>query len=125
MVKSIGLFILRVSLGLVFLSFGIGKFQNDYWARSMEAMVFFRSLPWSAALSVQLAGLIEVATGAALIAGLFTRFFAALACGQLVVILALLNFQEIRDIGLLGAALYLTLSKDSVFGIDRLLNRHK
>lgn len=116
---------MRVSLGTVFLIFGIGKFKNDIWAETIRAMDFFLKLPWSVNTSVKLIGVIEILAGAALIVGLFTRFFAAIAAIQLIGILILLKFGEIRDIGLLGTAMYMTIAKDDSFGIDWLWRKSK
>lgn len=74
---------IRVSLGLVFLLFGIGKLRGDVWAQTIRSMDFFLKLPWSVETSVMLIGSIEIVTGAALILGLCTRFFAACAAAQL------------------------------------------
>lgn len=110
--------ILRVSLGVVFLIFGVGKFQHDYWARTIESMDVFQRLAWSPQLSVKLIGGLEVATGLALILGLGTRLVSGLAALQLLAILILLQFQEIRDIALLAQAIYLMINKEAAFGID-------
>jgi len=123
MKHKIAYFILRLSLGAIFLTFGIGKFQNDYWARTIKAMEFFINLPWDVTLSVVLVGILEVVTGSFLILGLFTRFFSAMAVLQLIVILFLLRFQEVRDIGLLGVAIYLALVRDEAFSIRRIFKR--
>lgn len=109
--------ILRLSLGLVFLIFGIGKFRNDAWAQTIRNMDFFLRLPWDIGVSVFLIGLTETVTGLALITGLLTRFFAVMAALQLSAILVLLNFQETRDIGLLGAAIYIAVVNDCFFSI--------
>lgn len=115
--------ILRVSLGAVFLIFGIGKFQNDIWGQTIKSMDFFIKLPWSLELSVLLIGIAEAITGFALITGLFTRFFAGLAATQLIAILFLLKFQEMRDIGLLGAAVYMLLTKDNSWNITAIFKK--
>lgn len=111
---------MRVSLGLVFLIFGIGKFRNDIWAETIKTMDFFTRLPWDVNISVALIGITEILTGVALIIGLFARFFAAAAAAQLIGILILLKFQETRDIGLLGMAIYMTIVNDDFFAIGRL-----
>ena len=103
--------ILRVSLGIVFLAFGIGKFQNDYWARTMESMPFVQKFPWSAHYSVLGVGVLEVLTATSLIIGFFWRYAAFMAATMLLGILILVQFQEVRDIALLGMALYLALYK--------------
>ncbi|MFO8008746.1 MAG: DoxX family protein [Candidatus Brocadiia bacterium] len=71
--NRIELTITRITPGVAFLIFGIGKFRNDIWAQTMRNMVLFESLPWSADLSVVLIGAIELATAGGLILGLFTR----------------------------------------------------
>jgi len=112
--------IMRISLGLVFLLFGIGKFKNDIWAEAIRNMGFFINLPWDVNISVVLIGITEIFIGAALMIGLFTRFFAALAAVQLMGILILLKFQEARDIGLLGMAIYMAVVSDNSFAVERL-----
>ena len=114
---------MRLSLGVVFLIFGIGKFQNDIWAHTIRNMEFFQRLPWSLDLTVRLIGITETMTGIGLIAGFFTRFFAALAAIQLMAILILLKFEETRDIGLLGAAIYLSLAGSDTWGLGNLCKR--
>ena len=118
--------VLRIGLGVVFLVFGIGKFRGDEWADTMRSMAFFAHLPWKVDTSVFLAGIAEVATGLALIFGLFIRFFSLLASLELATILVLLYFQgihEVRDIGLLAGSLSFFLCPGDFFSLDAL--RHK
>ena len=122
MKDKIAFTILRVSLGVVFLIFGIGKFQDDIWAQTIKSMEVFQELPWDVGITVFLIGVSEVVTGAFLILGVFTRLFSAIASLQLLVILVLLQFQEIRDIGLLGAAIYMALVRDESFGVKWILD---
>lgn len=117
--------VMRISLGIVFLLFGIGKFRNDIWAETIRAMDFFIKLPWNVNISVFLIGITEIFTGAALIMGIFTRFFAVVAAAQLMGILILLKFQEIRDVGLLGMAIYMAIVSDSSFTIGCLWQKGK
>jgi uncharacterized membrane protein YphA (DoxX/SURF4 family) len=112
MKAKIARFILRGSLGAVFLIFGIGKFQNDYWARTMASLPFITALPWPAQASVWGVGVLECLTGLFLLSGFFVRPAAIAAAIQLTGILLLLQFQEIRDIALLGCALFLALEPD-------------
>ncbi len=125
MKQRIAFLILRLGLGTVFLLFGIGKFQNDAWAQTIRNMDFFLKFPWDVGISLFLIGSLEIITGAALIIGLFTRFFAGLAVLQLIAILILLQFQELRDVGLLAGAIYLALSKEVSWGIDWLRDKRK
>lgn len=123
MKNKVAYLVMRVSLGIVFLIFGIGKFRNDIWVETIKAMDFFLRLPWEVNISVALIGITEILTGAALIIGLFTRFFAAIASAQLIGILILLKFQETRDIGLLGMAIYMTIVDKDAFVLDWLLGK--
>jgi uncharacterized membrane protein YphA (DoxX/SURF4 family) len=125
MKNKIAFVLMRVGLGVVFLLFGIGKFRNDIWAETIKNMDFFLKLPWDVNLSVFFIGLLETLTGIALIVGLFTRFFSGLACAQLMGILILLGFQETRDFGLLGAAIYLATVKSDFLSIDWFLAKQK
>ncbi len=125
MKNKIAFLAMRVSLGLVFLIFGIGKFKNDLWAETIRTMDFFTRLPWDVNIPVALIGIAEMLTGAALIIGLFTRFFAAIAAAQLIGILILLKFQETRDIGLLGMAIYMAIVSNDFFAIDWLWRKNK
>ncbi len=117
--------ILRLSLGLVFLIFGIGKFRNDVWAQTIRSMDFFLSLPWDVGVSVFLIGLTETITGLALITGFFTRFFAVIAALELSAILVLLNFQENRDIALLGSAIYIAIVNERFFSVSSLWKKEE
>ena len=119
--EKIAYTVLRAGLGIVFLIFGIGKFQNDLWAQSIRHTDFFIKLPWDVNISLMLIGTMEIATGVCLIIGLFSRLFAALAALELIGILILINFQEMRDIGLLAAAIYLAITKREAFGVDNFL----
>ena len=113
--------ILRLGLGVVFLVFGIGKFQADQWVQTIHSMEFFSHLPWSVDTSVVLIGVFEIFTGLALILGFFCRFFALIASCQLVLILVFLSIygiQEIRDIGLLAGTLVLFLTKEDFLSLD-------
>lgn len=116
---------MRTSIGIVFLLFGIGKLRNDVWAETIKTMDFFLKLPWGVNLSVLVIGIVEMATGVSLIIGLFTRFFASLAALQLLGIVILLKFEEIRDIGLLGAVVYMAFAKNDALSVDRFLTKQK
>lgn len=125
MKNKLAFLIMRISLGAVFLIFGIGKFKNDIWVETIKSMDFFLKLPWNVNISIIAIGLMEVVIGIALIIGLFTRFFAAVAAAQLIGILFLLKFEETRDIGLLGMAIYLAIADNGSFSIDWLWRKHK
>jgi uncharacterized membrane protein YphA (DoxX/SURF4 family) len=123
--NRIALLLLRGSLGVVFLLFGIGKLNNDLWAQTMRSMDSFKGLPWDIQASIIIVGVIEIITGAFLILGFYTRYIAGVAAVLLIAIVWLLQFQELRDWGLLGIALYLTLIKEQTWGIDWLVQNQK
>jgi uncharacterized membrane protein YphA (DoxX/SURF4 family) len=125
MKQKIAFLLLRISLGAIFLIFGIGKFRGDLWAQTMQGMDFFQNLPWAVGISIVLVGALEVTTGAFLILGLLRRWASAMAAIQLTGILWFLNFQEIRDIGLLAIALYLVLTCEGSWGIDWLMKHRR
>jgi cytochrome c oxidase subunit 2 len=117
--------VMRISLGLVFLLFGIGKLNNDIWAQTIMAMDVFHRLPWDVSYTVVLIGIFEIVTGICLMIGLFTRIFAAFAALQLGMILVLLKFQETRDIGLLGAAFFMAFVNHDSWGVDQYIRKVK
>ncbi len=124
--SGLSFLILRVGLGVVFLLFGIGKFRGDGWADTMRSMDFFKALPWSIDASISMSGFLEVATGAGLVLGAWTSFWALAAAAQLITILWLLvglGIYEWRDIGLLAACLALFFCPEDFFSLDFLRRR--
>ena len=117
--------IMRISTGIVFLLFGIGKFQNDIWAETMRSMSVFKALPPSAGFWIIAVGILELAVAAGLILGIFTRWAAGIAALQLIAILILLRFQQTRDFGLLGAALYMMFAGHDFAGLGMLVRRNR
>ncbi len=104
----------RIALGVVFLVFGLDKFRvPEFWIGFMPTWLT-ALLPFSAALFnyAQAAG--ESVLGVLLLMGRFTRSAAAL-CGVLLAGIVLVTFSTglydlaVRDIGLLGLALYVML----------------
>ncbi len=118
--ERVGLTLLRVSMGVVFLIFGVGKFQGDVWAQTIESMEIFQRLPWPTGLTVKMIGTAECLIGGLWILGLWRRWVSVAAALQLLTILFLLQFQEVRDIGLLGAAVYLALVSGDSYGLETL-----
>ena len=114
-------FILRLGLGVVFLFFGVGKFLGDVWAQTIPNFSLIQMLPLSAHTIVIIIGSSEVIIGGLLIVGLFTRWVALAASVELIIILLLLNFSEIRDIGLLAGFLSLVFTGSSFLSLDALL----
>ena len=106
--------LLRISLAVVFLFFGIGKFQNDIWADTMRNMPIFHIFGTSPDLWIYAVGVIELIIAASFIFNRYTQFFAGFASLELLSILFLLHFGETRDIGLLGATLALFFWKNTI-----------
>ena len=104
--KNISSVFLRFGLGIVFLLFGIGKFMNDVWAVTIRNISFYKFLGGSD-LVIYLIGALEVIIALALIFNFKVKLFSGIASLELISILIMLNFGEIRDIGLLGASLAL------------------
>lgn len=110
--KNPPLIFLRFGLGITFLIFGIGKFMNDIWAKTITSMDFYKFLGGGMWI-VYLIGAVEVLIALALILNFRVKLFAAIASLELITILILLKFSETRDIGLLGASLALMfMTKD-------------
>lgn len=112
-------------MGVVFLAFGIGKLKDDLWAQTMRSMDFFQALPWDIQVSIIVVGVMEIISGALLLLGFCTRYIAAVAAILLLGIMWLLRFQELRDLGLLGAAFCLALIKEQTWGVDWLIQAKK
>ena len=105
--------ILRLSLAIVFLWFGIDKFFHPtYWITAWMPQVllsFGATLHISANALVYSVGIIELLVGISLASNMFVNFFALIAAVFLVVVSLFFGFNEIlvRDIGLIGALLAL------------------
>lgn len=108
---------LRVSLGVVFLWFGLDKFINPgFWTMWVPGVVHeglekllqvdvFPSL-------LYLIGVYELVTGVALVLGLLVRYVAGVAAFFLGLIIITSGVSPVvRDIGLLGIAIYLALTE--------------
>ncbi len=105
--------ILRLSLALVFLWFGIDKFFHpSYW---IDAWVPSSVISFIGMLHISVNGLLytmgvaELLIGISLASNMFVDFFALIAALMLVVISLFNGFNEIivRDIGLIGGLLAL------------------
>ncbi|MDO8628367.1 MAG: DoxX family membrane protein [Nanoarchaeota archaeon] len=112
-------FLLRLGLGVVFLIFGVGKFRGDIWAQTIPNLPFVQSLPFSSDVVVIIIGVVEVLIGLFLLFGLFTRWVALVASIELIMIMILLKFGEVRDMGLLAGSLSLVLTGSSFLSLDR------
>jgi len=112
-------FFIRLGLGTVFLIFGVGKFMGDIWVVAIPSLPFISSLPIPGDVVVIVIGVTEVLIGLLLVLGLWTRWVALAASLELLMILFLLNFQEVRDIGLLLCAVGLVFADSSFLSLDK------
>lgn len=105
--------ILRLSLAIVFLWFGIDKFFHPaYWANAwMPDFVinFGAYFHISVNALVYSIGIIELLVGISLVSNMFIDFFALIAIVLLVSISIFYGFNEVlvRDIGIIGGLLAL------------------
>jgi len=109
---------LRLGLAIVFIYFGIGKLMHDIWFETIKAMPLFSFFGSGIDYFIYSIGVIEITIGLALMIGFKTKIFAALASLQLITILILLKFGEIRDIGLLAASIALFFSGSDFLSLD-------
>ena len=116
--NDLGLLLLRIGLGSVFLWFGIDKFFHaSVWQHYIPAW-FPMLIPASA--FILLMGVVETVVGAFVFFGLFTRLAAGLASLMLIPIIFSLGYNEIgvRDFGLLFLALGISQLGAGVYSLD-------
>ena len=105
--------ILRLSLALVFLWFGVDKFFHPvYWLNAWTPnflINFVMALHISANSLVYSIGVVELLVGISLVSNMFVDLFALVAAVFLIVISLFYGFNEIlvRDVGLIGGLLAL------------------
>jgi len=105
--ETIGLLLLRLGLGGVFLVFGIDKFFHPkLWSAYMPPW-FSGILPIELFTFIYLLGVFEIIVGVLVLIGLYTRSAAIISAAFLLGIIASLGFNDIviRDAGLLFLAL--------------------
>lgn len=117
-------FILRLTLGVVFLWAGAGKLIHPQptigWVTSMGIV------PMDVALFVLLLALVEVALGILLIVGLFLRVAAAVTLailGVFLVIVFVYGTKRPTNLALMGSALSLIITRAHAWSLDGLRGR--
>ena|SRR3990172_859580 len=116
--NDLGLLLLRIGLGSVFLWFGIDKFFHpNIWVNYIPPW-FPMLIPVSA--FILLLGIVETLIGALVLFGLFTRFAAGLSALMLIPIIISLGYTEIgvRDFGLLLLALGVSALGAGIYSLD-------
>lgn len=126
MKNDIGALILRVTLGVIFLSHGLVKFQGG-----IENVVgWFESIGLPGFMAYGIAG-IEVIGGAALIVGLGTKVFSVLfsliLLGAIIKVKFAAGFLDgyAYDVILLAIAIHLSLNGSKFFSLDQSLFTRK
>jgi uncharacterized membrane protein YphA (DoxX/SURF4 family) len=116
--SNLGLLLLRIGLGGVFLWFGIDKFFHpDIWQHYIPQW-FPMLVPVSA--FILLLGIVETLIGAFVLFGLFTRVSAVIAALMLIPIIISLGYNEIgvRDFGLFLLALGVSALGAGEYSLD-------
>jgi uncharacterized membrane protein YphA (DoxX/SURF4 family) len=112
MKKSKAFHILRLGLGITFLWIGVLILQSpSAWAAFISPWAA-RFIPMSLQSAMIGAGILDVAVGFFLIVNIFTWLAGFVGAAHLLMVLLVSGFNPdtIRDIGLLGAALYAGIS---------------
>lgn len=115
--------LLRLTLGAVFLLFGVDKFSHpDRWVHWVPGWLEDAIEPPA---SIFLAAIFETSVGLLLLAGLLTRLAALAGALFLAAILVFIGADDTttRDIGLFGEALALVISGGGRWSLDALLWR--
>lgn len=119
--EDLGLLILRIGLGGVFLWFGIDKFFNPLiWSKWVPEW-FSVLLPIDLFTFVYILGVVETIIGLLVLIGFYTKTATALAGVLLMAIMPSLGFNDImiRDAGLLFMAIGLMLLGPGDMSLDR------
>jgi len=118
--KDYSVAIIRISLALVLLWFGIDELRHpEYWVGFFPPWLT-PLLPVSSDAFLAFNGLVEITIGALLLIGFYARVFGAIACLHLLFIAAAVGYNDIaiRDLGLAAMALSLVFSGAGNLSID-------
>lgn len=127
MKNSLAIFILRGSIGLVFILFGIDKLMNpSHWVVFIPTD-FVHDFKMDMHIVLKLQGLVELITGIHLLAGFKARWAAGVAAIILLLIIFFLGWDPvtIRDTGLLGACAALMIVGAGDWSVDARLGNGK
>ena len=122
--KEYGPIVLRISLSLVFLWFGLtGVFNTEQFIGYVPEFAY--SLPISIESIVILNGVFEIILGILLITGLFTRIIAFILFLHTLIIMFLLGYNDIavRDFGIALATLAIAFNGPDNWSLDRRLKK--
>ena len=118
--KNYATVVIRISLALVLLWFGIDEIINpENWFGYVPSWIS-NNLPFSLDFFISLNGIIEIMMGGLLLIGLYTRTVAFIAALHLLSITIAVGYNEIgvRDFGLTLMAVSLIFSGAGVLSLD-------
>ncbi len=118
--------IVRVSMSLVFLWFGLSQLiAPDSWTSWLPDIAFH--LPLTPAILIMLNGLFEICAGTLLLVGFRTRLCAGILAIHLMGIIASVGYNDIgiRDAGLMLATVSIIFQGPDKFCIDTRLTQNK
>ncbi len=117
---DLGLLLLRLGAGIVFIVFGIDKFLDPIGWASWAPPWFWSLMPLAETPLMYIVGVTETLLGALMLIGLWTRLAAALTAAHLASIIILIGMNEIavRDIGLLFLALGIAVLGAGAWSLD-------
>jgi len=118
--REYSIVIIRVSLALVILWFGVNQIINPENWFSYIPLGITENLPLSLETIIMLNGIFEIMIGILLLIGFYTRIIALIAALHLLSITIAVGFNEIgvRDFGLTFMAVSLIFSGAGVYSLD-------
>ena len=123
--NALGLLLLRIGLGEVFLWFGVDKFFHPFpWSQYIPPW-FTSLLPMKAFTFIYLMGVFESIVGLLVLLGLFTRLASVLSALLLLGIIGSLGYNEImvRDAGLFFLALGISMLGAGEWSLDQKMRK--
>ncbi|MFH1846315.1 MAG: DoxX family membrane protein [Candidatus Omnitrophota bacterium] len=121
--NKMGILLLRISLGALFIVFGIGIFQCDSTALAIRNILTYCYLPWSLDLTVKIIGILEIIIGFFLITGAFVKIVALFGVVLLITVFILSGFRELRDIVLISAGIAIFISNADPFNLVKVIKK--
>lgn len=118
--KNYSIVIIRISLALVLLWFGIDEVLNPEAWFGYIPIGLSQILPISNDIFITLSGIFEIIVGIMLLVGLYTRIIALIVALHLFFIIISVGYNDIgvRDFGLMAMSISLIFSGSGVFSWD-------
>ena len=117
------IFLIRVSIGLIFFWFGLDKLIHPLLWLGWIPKTIINLIPFSGNTFIYILGVVELVLGVLLIVGFLVRIVALFTALNLIGVIVSIGFNDIavRDFGLLIMAVSLAISKNHIYSIDWLL----